>query len=561
MPRTSRCSRRASAAGAIAAWAAVLGACSTGGSGVSSPSGPGDTGAGGGAIADSGSAVDVGADAGVSADAGRDADGGAITDGGNVADGGAGGAANCREGASRCETGAVQECIAGGVWGAPEPCANRCVATAIGATCSPVADDHTEVLSGSLSYEALVPNDQHTAWTPLPVTFPARGMLVVSRMPDPARPGAVSVIDAAYTGDGDDDAGTFQVRVRRASERDARDDLLLLTVADDGAGGMGYALADPLLDGEYRARDITAPAAWDWSAPIGVGARADLVIGVDDGGAAAHVFSWLHVAEKYARGHFGRRGHSLLVLFGIGSWHVCGPCFFSAPMKALGTTFDRVITFPGNPTYQPYWSESLFVHEVGHWALDSYGTLPQEGGTTWFQQHPTFPGQAWNEGWAQFFSHDVRRDPLSFTKSETALYWLDLDQRIYYEGDHERTGFVWHRASPGDGLLQEMDPNEVASMLWRLSQRGAASERLYRAIAAPHMNTNPFPRGCTRHTWDWGGPNGETMTNVQDTGESLPCLPDFLDTLICSGFSRAELDAVTEPVAYYPYPSAQPICP
>src|SRR5690606_18460681 len=110
-----------------------------------------------------------------------------------------------------------------------------------------------------------------------------------------------------------------------------------------------------------------------------------------------------------------------------------------------------------------------------------------------------------------------------------------------------------------DGLLQPIAENEVARMLWELNQLAVTQATMYAALESPQMNTHPFGRGNTRHTWNVT-PSCD-FSSVYDTGASTPMFADFLDALRCGGVGEATVDAATNPSNYYPYPSSSPLCP
>ena len=90
--------------------------------------------------------------------------------------------------------------------------------------------------------------------------------------------------------------------------------------------------------------------------------------------------------------------------------------------------------------------------------MSSYGTSPAEGGTHYIMC-PTFPGQAWSEGYATWHSAAVRNQPLLEDKQGGGFFWFDINSRTYYPNSSQ--------PSPIDGLggtnlLGEIDENAVA---------------------------------------------------------------------------------------------------
>ena len=162
------------------------------------------------------------------------------------------------------------------------------------------------------------------------------------------------------------------------------------------------------------------------------------------------------------------------------------------------------------------------------------------------------PGLAWAEGFAHWFSSDVRNDPVHFDRHlvrasgtpTVVTLWKNLAMRRWRSGD---TPGVPARATPEDGLLQPLDEDDIAAALWTLSRGPLGSMPFYAALGAPRMTTPALFYGY----------------RSLGTGDTVPVFPDFLDALGCAGVSAAELRAVTEPERYYPYPSSTdaPRCP
>ncbi len=458
----------------------------------------------------------------------------------------------CRDGMSRCQASLLQTC-AGAAWTTASTCPGGCAETALGASCLPVTGG-TELYSGRLLVEALLPQPDRRDWSAVPVQVPGRGFHVASGYPDPkATDGSYVLMDATSTAVTPADAGKFTVKVRSASERTAEDRIFFSAVQDDGAGGMLSALLDPQLIGTapFDPNQAKSARLWSWSARVNDVPLGQLLVRQANGSGAAYIWDALAAGRRRAESLSGRPGLRLAAWWASGTAWTCGACMFAEPVVALGARFDTQIALPGNPGDGGEWAISVVDHELGHWVMQSFGTSPREGGTH-YAGTPTFPGQAWSEGWATFFSSDVRADPVYVDKQSGTMFWIDLGIRRYAYGP-------WSRPTPTGGLLQNMDENEVAATLWSLSQAGAQPVPLYRALASPHMNTPPYGRGYTRHTWTVTGPG--QFTNVQDTQQPAPMLADELDALVCGGMSPAAVDATVQPATFYPYPSAAPLCP
>lgn len=270
------------------------------------------------------------------------------------------------------------------------------------------------------------------------------------------------------------------------------------------------------------------------------------------------VFDYVRYAYDFSTFHFGANADPLLVWLRMGTSWDCGACAARWPitldMGGEFVPFASQIWMPGDQNDEGYWADPVTAHELGHWAMSQFGTSPDEGGAHTVGC-PTFPGQAWSEGWATGFSSILRDSPIYYDKQEQSMFWLDVSARS------NSSNSIWQRpsASHPEGLLQKIDENEVAAMLWELSQFFVPDSTLFAALESPQMNTPPWGRSYTGHTWAVA--NGCNHADVVDLGVSKPMFADFLDALRCSGVSAASIDAVTEPAKHYPYPSGAPLCP
>jgi hypothetical protein len=208
---------------------------------------------------------------------------------------------------------------------------------------------------------------------------------------------------------------------------------------------------------------------------------------------------------------------------------------------------------PGGDRDQGYWADPVTVHEHGHWAMRSFSAPPSEGGTHVLGA-PVYPGMAWSEGFATWFSSDLRDSPIFYDKQNGSVFWLDLSARSYSGGAR------WRVPVPSAGLMQLMDENEVAAMLWSLrNSSSGAADQMYAAFGSERLTAGRFPRGYTAHYWTELDASGNPVGAI-DTRVPAPFLADFLDALMCAGFSRAAMDAATQPASRYPYPSGSPLC-
>src|SRR5262249_18438016 len=154
------------------------------------------------------------------------------------------------------------------------------------------------------------------------------------------------------------------------------------------------------------------------------------------------------------------------------------------------------------------------------------------------------------EGFATWFSSDMRSDPIYFDKQHGSMFWLDISAR---------EGYPWIRPTAGAGLLQDMDENEISAMIWDISgTQGVGHAAMDTARPSARLTMSPFGRGYTRHGWDVD--SSCQRINIEDSGESTTCFADFLDALRCGGVQASVVDHATDPATNYPYPSGAPVC-
>lgn len=452
----------------------------------------------------------------------------------------------CVEGETRCGDSATLEGCQNGSW-ASQTCPNGCNGdNPLGAFCLP--DVATKSIRMTFRYEAKSPNAGKTDWGAAELR-PAAGFLVASFS---KATGELEGLDIAVTGS--DGSATIDVPTSPGSG----DIVGLLAVGMNKDGSFRFMVANPGFgsSGEQEVGNYGSdPAVWVWawsSADLSDGVTA--TIGQAQGSGAAHTFQYLQSAFAHADASFpGKTGLTLVAWLGLGTTWSCGACFAAFPVNAFDQSFDAQAWFPADTTDEAYWSDPVLAHELGHWVMASYGTSPNEGGTH-IMSIPTFPGQAWSEGFATWHSSDLRNSPLYYDKQQGSFFWLDLGSRHYSNPDA-----TWKRPKASDGLLQRIDENEVAAMLWALSRSSAgASAAMYQALASSQMNTSPWGRSYTRHTWEVDD-TGE-LVNVQDSGESAPHLADFLDALECAGFSKTAVSSACDTSTAYPYPTSSPLC-
>ncbi|NVI98209.1 hypothetical protein HV824_08735 [Myxococcus sp. AM009] len=441
--------------------------------------------------------------------------------------------AACLDGGSRCSADGVWQACVQGQWRA-RACAAGCVETEGRGWCGAPGP----TLSGTVRYARRFPDADFTGWSAEAEWVPAGGFLVASYQGATLMDFQVSGLD-----------GRFSVRV--AAQPREEDRIVVYAAGLGSAARVACAVADP---GQRGAREVTevpgsAARIWSWSQSTrAVAGQGVFSIAEADGSGAASVFSALRAAWHESRGRYGRAGLPVVVWLGFGTTWSCGACFAPWPVTAAGRTWGAQVWLPGDGD-AAWWSEAMVLHELGHWVMASHGTSPNEGGPHYLGV-PTFPGQAWSEGWATWFSADVRGSPRYFDRQGGTMFWMDLEAR------RPATG-AWTRPRPEAGLLQKLEVSEVAAILYRLGKGTSSRQPMYEALAAPGMNAAPWRRGYQRHQWRV---EAGQLVDVARTDIPAPCLADFLDTMMCQGFPRWVMDAATEPESAYPYLSHSPLC-
>ncbi|QSQ19922.1 hypothetical protein JY651_32180 [Pyxidicoccus parkwayensis] len=439
----------------------------------------------------------------------------------------------CVDGVTRCsEAGGLEACVEGR-WRSRE-CTAGCVDAGGRGWCG--APGNT--LSGTVRYARRRPDASFRDWTPEAEWMPAGGFLIASYRGD-------TLVDLEVT----DSDGQFTVRVPDGVQ--SRDRVVVYAAGRGSPVTVDYAVADPALSGEQSVSTVPGAAAriWSWSRSTqALMERPVFSIAESEGSGAAAVFDSLRVAWLRARERYGSAGLPVVAWLGFGTTWSCGACFASRTVTAAGRKWAAQVWLPGDGD-AAWWSEAMVLHELGHWVMASHGTSPEEGGPH-FIGVPTFPGQAWSEGWATWFSSDARNSSRYYDRQDGTMFWVDLAMRVPAWGS-------WTRPKAEDGLFQRIDENEVAAILYRLGRGTSSRQSLYEALAAPAMNASPWARGYLRHRWRMEGGN---VVDAEETGESAPCLADFLDAMMCRGFSRSVMDMATEPSVAYPYPSHAPLC-
>ena len=455
---------------------------------------------------------------------------------------------SCKPTDTRCVSGKLETCTDRGAWGTGSSCGTgTCKTGTVGSFCAPALA--TVSLTATLKYEARLPVVErgffHPDWGP-PTSVPARNVVVYTSIGSGA---SAQLLDQTAT----DINGQYTVKVPASP---ASGDALVFVAMGGDVLGVRFAVADPgfsMPSGEYEpGQTITDGRIWSWvKTPNASGGTTTITTA--QGSGALNVFDQLQsVYLANQRLHQGKPGADVVVWLGLGTTWSCGMCFLDLP----GYGFESQVYVGADSVDQAYWGDAVVAHELGHWSMASYGLSGTEGGTH-YAGIKTFPGQAYSEGFSTFHSATMRGESVYYDHQNGGMFWFDLASRQYFPSTNVAFGMA--RAVADAGMLQLLDENDVASMLWQVARVAPAGEgQLHNALASQHMNVSPWPGGYTRHLWEVDAQG--TKKNIVDTHQSTPHLGDLLDALRCSGMPAATIDSATNPATEYPFRNPAPTC-
>jgi hypothetical protein len=398
----------------------------------------------------------------------------------------------------------------------------------------------TSTFQGALEYEAFPVYSDYSDWDQSSQNLAAEGVLVLSGHDD-------QWLDAALV----DENGAFSIKVPTTKSGDEQLAFFLLHPDPTGAFAELGVYTPDVQDGVVSTETALDGQPWSWAMAL-----SDITPGVpvhvdeQHGSGAIHTYTRLLAVQRYVSEFYGARPGTLVAWLRLNTAWDCGTCFAPWQVEASSTPFDAQLFISGTAQDRSYWSDAVTIHEAGHYTMWSYGVSPNEGG-----QHclgmPTAPGQAWSEGWATGFSSILRGSPIYWDKQQGSMFWFDLGLRKYDQ-------YAWQRPNPNGSLLQDIDENEVAAMLWTLAEDPlVGAENTLLGLRTPNVTTPDFKRGYTRHVWDI---QDCRRVNNYDSGESAPMFADYLDGMVCGGMPASAIDGATNPGQAYPYPSQSPRC-
>ena len=399
----------------------------------------------------------------------------------------------------------------------------------------------------TVQYEALGPNDAMTDWATGATDVAAQGVLALAF--DTAGEG--TIIDSAVA----DSFGTVALDISGASG--AVTIAVLAAKLGEDKSKLDYLIAQPAVGDGVQDTDLAAQSGadakpWSWQIdPTKTLPGSTVVVKRAQGSGVLRVFDILRFAHAKANATLAGVTLPLVVWMRPNTEWDCGACFSDWPTSVSSFDVLAQAWLPMDSQDQSYWADPVTAHELGHWVMAAFSTSPNEGGPHCLGV-PTFPGQAWSEGWATGFSSIIRDNKYYYDKQQGSFFWIDLGAQKYGKGK------LLVKPNAQLGLLQMQDENHVASLLWQLAQNPAvgAKNTLF-AVSSTRLQVGAGKRGYTRRTWQ---ATKCKVTNEVNTGKAAPFLADYLDALRCEGTSAGAIDAVAHPESQFPYPAAAPLC-
>lgn len=462
------------------------------------------------------------------------------------------GAASCTDQKGKCtpedtrctDATTLEYCDNDGAWQSVD-CGSPCKSAAISSFCD--AGTGKDLYTVTVQYEAVGPNDSMTDWSTAAATVAAQGVLALAF--DTAGEG--TIIDSAIA----DSGGTVALDLSGA-----KGDVTIAIVAarlGDDKNKLDYIIAQPDVGDGKQDTDLAAPKGadakpWSWQIdPKKSPSGSTVVVKRSQGSGVLRVFDILRFAHAKANATLAGATLPLVVWMRPNTTWDCGACFNDWPTAVSSFDVLAQAWLPMDAKDQSYWADPVTAHELGHWVMAAFSTSPNEGGSHCLGV-PTFPGQAWSEGWATGFSSIIRDNPLYYDKQQGSFFWVDLAGQKYESGKF----LVKPQAKLG--LIQFEDENHVASLLWHLAQNPAIgpTKTLF-AVSSTRLQVEAGKRGYARRTWKMANCKASDAVN---TGKAAPFLADYLDALRCEGTAAAEVDAVTKPATQFPYPADAPLC-
>lgn len=312
----------------------------------------------------------------------------------------------------------------------------------------------TVLRQGKIFYEHELPNTEMTGWGDSELR-PAGHLAVLSL-------GASELLDASLVRAD----GSFELLVREEPLPEDR----LIFVAQARLMGRETAMVaavDPdLPPGMHEAPGLEGGTPWAWSFKAEE-SEEDLVISVEMGSGAVQAFQALYATVSHVASIQGPNLPPLLAFWAPGVDFSCGACF--------ANTYGILLS---GGEFQAHRSDSVLLHEAGHYAFRAFGVLPLESGIHCLGV-PAPPGQAFSEGHASWYSADLRRSPIHYAEHYGTFCFVDFDKR--------EPGTYFEPPRPEYGRHQPMNETWVTATLWQLAKSQKDSRIIHEAMTGPEL--------------------------------------------------------------------------
>jgi len=273
--------------------------------------------------------------------------------------------------------------------------------------------------------------------------------------------------DRTPLADGGEAVAERPIRLARFEVLDQEDALLAAGVTDDD--GTGRAVFEAVTGEPVRVRVLAlsghravmvAVRNEDYAvhAVDSAGVPADTLMEIDvhadaaGAGGAFNLFGGVAGAVRSVVEQYGIAA-DLDVVWTPGLGHPCGSCYLP---------WAQAMLVGGSEADPDQWDDSVILHELGHWFEASLAASTNPGGP--HDGAPTYPDQAWSEGFASFFGQALLGDPVYVDSFAETTWSMDL----------ERMGGAHAWGTEGGTLDGALSENLVSAVLWDLFDDGNA---------------------------------------------------------------------------------------
>lgn len=402
-----------------------------------------------------------------------------------------------------CQDNAVWQCnIDGDSWVLYEECESMCEA----GECVGQAQVH---LRGVITYEARFPEasgEEIHIGAPVAVPLGLATVLVSD--------GTQFIGMTTTQADGSFDVGL--------SQQLQGNEVLMFVPALTVGEKIVLALAKPPHGGDPA---TLASDLWVWTLPVeGKTDFGTLLIDEENGSGAAYIYDFNRAAMQSVMGTNLlpqlEMIQPLAVLWAPGVAWSCGACYSNQPQVFGDQELPNTIFISDESGGSSAWGYAVLLHEFGHYVARNYSRDDSPGGPHTIGV-PVVPPFAWSEGWATFFALSTfsrfvgEPAPLYWDIQNGGSFWIDV-ARLQYSSGTKVTA-----PNPDGSMLQDLDENWVAMMLWDLWDGADVAELIEED--GTNLGTSAVIDAVT-----------SARFKVGDRGAKGADFVDFLDAVLCA---------------------------